>query len=465
MTTLVAAGPRAVGVVADGLVVALLRLGVPGATEPPGDPDEVLRARDGAVLVRVRVFEDVDATSLIVTVDNTGDEAVAAPAVGLAIEPDTAWSGWSWTSDIEGFVLLTGPGGALVLQLRRGFLRAARERPVFGSDAAAFHLVRPGELAPGARAQTVLRLTRLPDAAAAVALLPAWLPALVAAEGTEVPLVVPDLGVVPGPGVDATAAGDTLLFTGPAGHREVALHGVRGVQRLRVTWTPSPLGGWLADVAHALRSRRPSAVATATAAVVAEALARGAVLDREAVVDWLEREDWLARGDALGVATASALGQVTGDAGLLADAWDALDALPVTSGFGLVTMRVWLALLSGGAAPDLTRTLLRRPPGDPAASLELALLGGGERGRDEPRLRALVDRLGGLLPGPPLRLAAADAARAIGVLRLCPEGWGLRPWASETAEKAAGLLLGDFADGLHPDWDALAWLLVGQLGT
>lgn len=443
----------------------MLRLGVPGAPEPPDDPDVLVHCREGHLVTRIRLFEDVDASSLILTVENTGAEAAEVPSVGLAVEPDAAWRGWSWTSDTEGFVVLSGPGGAAVLHVRQGFLRAAQERPVFGAGVAAFHLVRPGELPAGARVQTVLRLTRSSDAAAASALLPAWLPPLVAPEGAELALALPDVGVVPGPGVDATQDGDLTLLSGLAGHREVSLHGPRGVQRLRLTWVPSPLGAWLADTAHALRSRRPSTATTAAAAVVAEALARGAVLDREAVVDWLEREDWLARGDALGVATASALGQATGDAALVADAWDALDALPVTPGFGLVTLRVWLARLSSGAAPNLPHTLLRRPPRDPLTALEVALLGGGDEARDQPRLRTLVERLGGRLPGQPIGLSAADAARAIGVLRLCPEGWDLRAEASETAETAAGLLLADHADGLHPGWDGLAWLLVGQLGS
>lgn len=465
MIGLVPAGPRTLGVRVDGRVVATLALGVPGEAEPPDDPDELLRTRSASLLTRVRLFEDVDATSLIVTLENGGVEAVEVPSLGFAIEPDPDWSGWSWTSDTNGFIVLAGPADAVVLQLRQGFLRAAQERPVFGAGVAAFHLVRPGELASGARVQTVLRLSRVPDAEAAASLLPAWLPPLVEPEGTEIPLTLPDVGVLPGPGVDATLTGDTLLLRGTPGHRAVALHGVRGVQSLRLTWVPALAGGWLADAAQALRARRPSAVSTATAAVVAEALARGAVLDREAVVDWLEREDWLARGDALGVATASALGLVTDDAALLSYAWEALDALPIAPGYGLVTLRVWLALLSTGRAPDLAPTLLRRTAGDALTALELSLLGGGEAGTDEPRVRRLVERLGGSLPGQPVRLAVADAARAVGVLRLCPEGWGVRTQASATAEKAAGLLLGDYADGLHAGWDGLAWLLVGQLGS
>ena len=452
----------------DGVPVATLRFGVPGEPEPPADVDEWLRTRLGAVVTRVRLFEDLDATSLSVTVENTGAEPVEAPPVGVAIEPDAGWAGWAWTRDVEGFVMLAGANGGVVVQLRQGFLRVASELPVFASEprADAFHLVRPGMLAPGTRQQTVLRLARAaahPDAAGS--LLPAWLPDLVVPEGTEISLVTPDRGIVPGPGVEAAADGGGVLLSGPAGHGEVALHDVRGVQRIRLTWSPR-LEPWLADLAHALRSRRPSAMSTATGAVVAQALARGAVLDREAVVDWLEHEDWLARGEALGVATASVLGAQTGDAQLLTDAWDAALALPAVPGRGLVVVRAWLALLSGtGAAPDLAGALLGRPAMGPDAALEVSLLGGGDEARDAPFLLDAVRRLGGSLPGRPLGLAAPDAALLVCVLRLCPEGWELRRTASDTAEKGAALLLADYADGLHSRWDGLAWLLVGQLGA
>lgn len=475
MIALVDAGGGEVLLMLGDVRVGALRVGVRGEGAASADPDEVLHVRQGPVGVRVRRFDDLDASSLILTVENTGDTPVAVPTVALTVTPDAAWSGWSWTSDTEGFVLLSSPTDAVVLQLRRGHLRAVPGLPVFGGEptvlgegppgAGVFHLFLPGNLAAGERRRTVLRAGRLPDAEAAASMLPAWLPPLVEPVGTEVALETPDQGVVPGPGVDATLTGHTLLLSGAAGHREVALHGVRGVQRLRVSWVPG-LGSWLAEVAHVLRSRRPSAVSSATGAVVAEALARGAVLDRDAVVDWLEREDWLARGDALGVATAALAATHAGDEALLADAWAAVAELPVTAGFGFVAMKVWLGLLSvSGAAPDLAGTLLRRPPLEGLAALELSLLGGGDRGRDEPELLAAVRRLGGTLPGQPLGLSASEAARLVGVLRLCPEGWPTRRAASGAAEKAASLLLADYADGLHDSWDGLAWLLMGQLGS
>lgn len=476
MTTLVAAGPRELSLSIDGDPVALLRLGVPGELVPTADSDELLRTRHGSLVVRVRLFEDVEWTSLIVSAENTGGEPVEVPPLGLAVEPVAGWSGWSWTSDVEGFIVLAGPGPAVIAHLRQGFLRATQERPVFAGEprpdadplpvgAGAFHLLLPGAIPGGERRQTVLRVGRSTDPDNAAWLLPAWLPSLVEPEGTEIALVTPDQGVVPGPGVESALDDQTLFLRGPGGHHEVALHTVRGIQRLRLSWVPR-LEPWLADVAHALRSRRPSAVTSATGAVVAEALVRGAVLDEDAVVDWLEREDWLARGDALGVAAASVVGAHTGDERLLTDAWDAMARLPVTAGFGLVTVKVWLALLgTTGAAPDLATELLRRPAADGLARLELSLLGGGGPPRDAPAIGEVLRRLGGRLPGQPFRLSASDAARLVGILRLCPEGWALRREASVTAEKAAGLLLADYADGLHPSWDGLAWLLVGQLGS
>ncbi len=477
MSLEVAASGRLLNVLRDGAPVATLRLGIPGEPEPDADPDVAAVARVGDVTVRVRLFHDTDAVSLITTLDHSGAADAEVPAVGLALEPEPGWSAWAWSADTDGLALLTrddGSPGGVACTLRQGFWRAEPQRPVFAAEPAdavlspgsgAFHLVAPGTtLAAGRRLTTVLRVAEVADADAAAGLLPGWLPDLVAPEGAEVLLRTPDVGVLPGPGVDAVTVADALALTGPPGHREVALHGVRGVTRLRVTWAPH-LAPWLAEYAHVMRSRRPSAVSTATGAVVAEALHRRTVLDPDAALDWLEREDWLARCDLLGVAAASALAVETADAALIDDAWRALRAAPTASGFGLVALRLWLATVTvTGAAADLAGELRRRPGPDAETELVLGLLGHGDAAQVRPRLAGIVRRLGGTLPGQPLGLSAADAARLVGLLRLCPEGWDIAPLAAETAEKTTRLLLADYADGLHRNLDGLAWLLVGGLG-
>lgn len=114
-------GERDLALTASGKLVATLRLGLPGVAEASDDPDEVVVTRDGSIVTRVRLFEDADATHLIVTVENTGADDIALPTVGLAVEPDAEATGWSWTADIDGFVVLTGGVGRLVMQLRQGF--------------------------------------------------------------------------------------------------------------------------------------------------------------------------------------------------------------------------------------------------------------------------------------------------------------------------------------------------------
>lgn len=465
--------------------VAALDFGVPGPVIPGFEPDadEILHTRTPDLDARVRVFNDLGAWSIFVSVDNLLDQPREQPPLGVAVTVFEGWAGWSWTSDTQGFIALApgvGSGTALVLRLRQGFLRAAQSRPAFTDEVrqtraagpaplppgcAAFHLALPGSaLGAHRRQQVVLQLDVVEGLDAVGALLPGWLPRLVEPEGTEIQFVTPDRAVVPGQGVEEATVGASAVVLGHAGHREVALHDVRGVQRLRVTWVPE-LSNFLAELAAALTSRRPSAVSTASAVVVAEALARGVVVDEDPIVDWLEREDWLARGDLLGIAVAVFLAAHTGDAALAADARTALACREVEPGYGFVAMRLWLAELGlTGTTSAPAAELLGREAADDLARLELAVLTFPGPVALGPVMEGLANRLGATLPGEPVGMPASTAGRLVGLLRLCPERADQSARAFATAEKAAGLLLADYADGLHAEWDGLAWLLLGELG-
>ncbi|MFV0451335.1 MAG: hypothetical protein ACK5LS_03660, partial [Propioniciclava sp.] len=78
-----------------------------------------------------------------------------------------------------------------------------------------------------------------------------------------------------------------------------------------------------------------------------------------------------------------------------------------------------------------------------------------------------VRRLGGGLPGEPMRLAEAEAGYLIALLRLVPWGWPSRAPGStappgEVAARAARLLLADHASGVQPGREGLAWLLMAD---
>ena len=467
-------GGRGLLVRRDRTPVVEFAFGLPGDPVAGWEPDETearLTLAD-SFTARLRHLGDDGGWTTMVSLDNTADVERALPPLGMAVTVAPGWAGWSWTSDVEGFVLVApvdGSGPCLLVRVRQGFLRAAAERPVFtvadrrgeslGSGVGAFHLAHPtGSLRAFGRHQTTLDFSEVPDAAGVVGVLPEWLPELVAVPGDELRFETPDLAIVPGPGVRLGTEDTTSVLLGEPGHREVAVHGVRGVQRLRATFTPA-LEPFLADLVTALKSKRPSAVTSATGAVVAGALARRAVLDPENVLDWLEREDWLARGDLFGVAAAVVVATETLDEALLGQVCDALKALSGEPGLGIIASRVWLATLRLGVPPlDLTGLL---GPG-----LEGAILGGATDAAWDGRVRGAAHRFGdGVLPGQPVGLAEADAGLLIALLRLVPEHWESRAAASEAAERGAALLLADHADGLHPSYDGLAWLVLGDVAT
>ena len=459
--------------------IAEFAFGLPG--EPvegwePDDADARLTLTD-AFTARLRHQPDDEGWVTTVSLDNTSDDTQALPPLGVAVSVAPGWVGWSWSTDVEGFLVVApadGPGECLLVSVRRGFWRAAASVPVFtpadrrgdalGAGVAAFHLAHPtGSLRAYGRHQTTLEFSAItvPDAAAAT--LPPWLPELVVAPGDELVLHTPDQAIVPGPGVQVTETDSGAVLLGSAGQREVAVHGVRGVQRLRMTCAPA-LPALVGELAGEAMRTRPSGVASASAAVVASGLARRVVVDASAALDWLEREDWLARGDLWGPAIAGVVANETHDAGLVEDACAALLAADPLPGMGIIGSRLWLATLRAGLPPfDLMAVFARAGSG--LSGLESAVLRNADAARWGRAVRGLVARLGAGLPGQPVGLAEADAGLAVALLRHVPEGWAEREAATLASEKAAALLLADHADRLHPAHDGLAWLLMGEISA
>lgn len=472
--------------------VAEFAFGLPGEGVAGFIPDdeEVRFTRTDTFDARLRHTPDERGWTTTVTLDNTTASETALPPVGVAVTPASGWVGWSWTSDTEGFVTVApaaGEGATLLVSVRRGFFRAAQTAPVFlaadrrgdgiGAGVAAFHLAHPtGSLRPHGRLATTVEFSAVAGPEAAAAALPNWLPDLVVRPADELVLRTPDLGLAPGPGVEMTTIGTDALLVGDPGHREVTVHGVRGVQRLRASFTPEP-ARLLSELVSEVTAKRPSGCASATAAVVAGALARRLVPDSERALDWLEREDWLAREDVLGPAVVGVVANETRDAALLEAACEAALEVPYAPGLAVVGTRLWLGTLRAGLPPfDLVSIFERSgvregTPADAAGivaaltSLENAVLRNLDESVYGPLASGFVHRLGGSLPGQPVGLPEADAGLTVALLRMVPEHWAVREAATTASEKAAALLLADHADRLHPSHTGLAWLLLGEIGT
>lgn len=145
-----------------------------------------------------------------------------------------------------------GPG--LLVRLRQGFLRAGVPSPTFapekpasrGSGAGHGGVLsrQPGRGAARPRPAHVTRLEfgPLPDLDAARAILPAWVPELIARPGDEIRFETPDQALVPGPG--ARVAGDDIasVLTGTPGHRELAVHGPTASPGCGPRSRPTPTG-------------------------------------------------------------------------------------------------------------------------------------------------------------------------------------------------------------------------------
>lgn len=473
---------------AAGALLLRLDVAVPGEAVEWADPDDALVLEADGLRSVLRADLAAATLTLTVTVDNLTAEPVELPYLGLGVTVGDGYAGWSWTSDLRGFIAVTSgvdAAGGVLVRLRRGFLREAGEaaftdeprtdaltgpRPQ-DAGRAAFHLSQPGALLGAHRRHAVaLEVTPLDDLAQANSLLPGWLPDVVVPAGTTIELSLPDQAIVPGDGVGCSLVDTDVSLTGQPGHRTVAVHGP-GVERLRLAWFPS-VGELLPSFVEDVTRRRPARVGDAAGFLVMDAVALGLAPDREHALDWLEQVDWLDRGSLLADATAGLLAVVLGERRQLDEVWRLLRRREVTPGYGLVVMRLWLAALTSfGEAPPIALELLSRQAPDAASGLELALLSYRSPETLDAALAGLVHLLGGTLPGRPVGVSASRAAIAVSLLKLSPEGWSRAADAGATASKAEGLLLADFASlppdaaPTHLDFDGLAWLLLGDLGV
>ena len=477
---------------AGGGVLGTLTFAIPGDAVPGWVPDEEdwLLADAGGVRSRLRAEWRPDAATVQLTVDNLGSDPVELPYLGLGVVAGPCAAGWSWTSDLDGTITLVdaaSAAGGVRVSLRRGFLRAAADLPVFADEGGAeglpglgteesgrgaFHLAPPGgRLGAFRRHEVVLEVAPLRSLEDAAALLPPWLPSTTPGPGEDVALHLPDEAVVPGPQVEEETDDEVVHLVGRPGHREVAIHGPRGVRRLRLSWCPSR-GELATAVAQAAIRRRPQRASDAAGVIVIEALRRDLVPDAEEALDWLEQVDWLDRDTLLADAVAGLLAATQQERRQLDAAWDFLARRPVQPGYGLVVMHLWQATL--GESPDRSATarkLLARHAPDEASGLELALLGYRSADALDAALAGRINLLGGSLPGRPIGLPASRAAIAASLLKLCPEGWPRAASAAAAAWKTDALLRADYApamtgeDALHADLDGFAWLLMGELGV
>lgn len=462
----VTGGGRGLLVRRDGEGVAEFVFGLPEGAHLDGD-DLVVTV--GEVGVRLRQRDSGGCWLSEVVLDNASASECAVPTVGMVVRVEPGWTGWSWTAGAEGFVVVapeSSDGESLLVRLRQGFLRACAPEPTFvasgrrrdalGPGSAAFFLA-PGSLRGFGRYVTRLEFGTIPDLDAARAAMPSWVPGLVAAPGDEIRFETPDQALVAGPGLSVVELDGASVVTGRPGHRELAVHGPRGITRLLATFTPV-LDDLAAEVAAELVRRRPAGLPTAAAAVVAGALSRRAVGDPGAALDWLEGEDWLARADQFGPLVATTIAVETLDEALGEAAMTAIAGRQFGLGDGLIASWAWLGALRLGIAPlDLSRVLARASTA--AERWESAMI------RQEPcaayagGIRTLIRQLGGVLPGQPIGLGASEAGLAVALLRAVPDHADMRVVAVATAEKAAAELAADYADGAQPANDALAWLI------
>ena len=453
--------------------------GEPVAGWSPDDAELSLLTHEGVTL-RVTGERSDAAWRLSLTADNARAEAVSLPYLGLGVTLGAGVRGWVWTSEAEAVLAFVAVSGrVLTWTMRRGFLRPVPALPLFPDEVdapsldaagqAAFHLCPPsGALGAFRRHQVVFELREVPDLTSVLSALPAWLPVTAARAGTPVLFDLPDAAVVAGGGVRCRAEGTATAAEGPPGQHDVQIFGPGGNHRVPISWWPA-VEDFLPVASEALLARRPDRASAAAGLVVAEALARELAPEPERAADWLERVDWLDRDSLLADATAGVLAAHLGERRQLDQVWRLLGSRKVEPGYGLVVMRVWLATLAAtGEPPAVAHELLMRPAPDATSALELALL--SYRGQDvlTDGVRDLVAALGGPLPGRPSGLTASDAARAVSLLRLCPEAWAIRQEASAAMEKAGGTLFADYvaADGglAGRPLDGLAWLLLGELG-
>ncbi len=475
-------GSDAVGVLRFSLPVEML----PGRA---WDEEYSFRGRRGPLGASIRLFEDIDVVSLILTVEADSGVSVEVPQIECELELAAQRAGWGSASGADGFFVISpsvGDGPVVAVSLRRGqlldlggdqvFLPDPQPQSLFdpepadGPGRARFAVEPVSVLDGGRRAQTVLRIATYPtfgDAVAALTRGPVaeanWgYGGPVAIDAPDQALVVP-AGVMIEPESEPDGPTQASIVNGPPGHHFAQLRGARGSHLVRLSFAPR-MNDLLGDLCRGIMETEPRQVDPAVAYLVSRAVLLGAAPDPVAATDWCEREDWLAREDLLGIAVAADLAALTMDRSLFLDVWGALVGQPVQLGFGLVGMRTFMTGLGvlGAEPPGFTQLLAARASDD-LTCLELGMIGARSEEVMGPVLRGAINQLGaGQTHGRPLGVAASVAGRLVGVLKMTPESWSLRSDAVDAAAQAETLLMCDVAED-SSNVAGLAWLLLGDL--
>lgn len=471
--------------------VGVLRFNLPVEPLQGWEPTEEFsfRGSGGRLGVSIRVFEDIDVVSLILTVEAEPGQSVDVPQIECELELPPTRTGWGSATGADGFFVISpavGPGQVVAVSLRRGqlldlggdrvFLPEPQPQSLFDPDPAdgpgrARFAVEPAlSLAGGRRAQTVLRIATYPTFDEAVSALTRG-PVAEANWGFGGPVAIdaPDQALVVPAGVTIESDGDpegptqASIVNGPPGHHFAQLRGARGSHLVRLSFAPRTTD-LLRDVCRVALHTDPRRSDAATAYLVSRSLVMGVAPDPEAATDWCEREDWLAREDPFGIAATANLSALGRDRHLFSSAWGALATQPVQLGFGLLAMQMYLTGLGVmGEEPRGFRQLMAARASDDLTCLELGMIGSRSEEVMGPVLKGAINQLGaGHTHGHPLGVTASVAARLVGVLKLTPEGWELRAEAVDAAAQAESLLLCDVAED-SSDLAGLAWLLIGDL--
>lgn len=440
--------------------------------------------------VTLRVFEDVDVVSLILTVEADPGTDVAVPQIDCELELAAGHSGWGSVTGASGFLVVSpaeGEGPVVTVGLRRGRLEDLRGERVFLADPEPESLFdvevapqRPGfarfavepvdVLTGGRRAQTVLRIASYPTFDAAVSDLTqspmadaAWGPGgPVVIDAPDQALVVP-AGVVIEPDEEPEGPIEASVVNGPPGHHFAQLRGASGSHMMRLSFNPK-VSELMGDACLNAVSTDVRQASSALGFLVSQSLQLGIAPDVEAALDWCESTDWLDRDDLFGVATTANLARLGRDSALFCAAWGALGEQPMTFGYGLVALHTYLAGISvlGKEPIGFTQLVASRAPDD-LARLEMGMIGTRSEETFRPILHGAINRLGGgHTHGQPLGVTASEAGRLVGVLRLTPENWTLRSRAVDAAAHAETLLLCD-AIAAPEEYEGLAWLKIGDL--
>ncbi len=471
--------------------VGVLRFSLPMEPDPGFSSDEEFSflGRRGSLGASIRLFEDIDVVSLILTVEADSGSRVEVPQIECELDLAGRQTGWGSASGADGFIVISPPvgeGPVVAVSLRRGqlldlggdqvFLPDPQPQSLFdpepaeGPGRARFAVEPVPVLDGGRRAQSVLRIASYPTFVDAVASLTRGPVAEanwgyggpVAIDAPDQALVVP-AGVMIEPETEPDGPTQASIVNGPPGHHFAQLRGARGSHLVRLSFAPRA-NDLLADLCQQVVSSEPRQVDTTRAYLVSRALVLGVASDPVVATDWCEREDWLAREDLLGIATAANLAALGNDRALFRDAWGALAGQPVQLGFGLVAMRMFMTGLGVlGAEPLGVKQLLAARAPDDLTCLELGMIGSRSEEVMGPVLSGAINQLGGgQTHGRPLGVTASVAGRLVGVLKMTPESWTLRSDAVDAAAQAETLLLCDVAED-SSNVAGLAWLLLGDL--